>query len=129
MDRAGEPPSLARPGGVTYLHIPAKEPAALAAFYREVFGWRIRDEDSENPAFQDGSGDVIGHFVTDQDVAGEAGVRPYIYVGDVDTTVHEIAKRGGRVVREPFAEGALTVAVFADPAGNVLGVWRFGAPG
>jgi uncharacterized protein len=128
MDRAAEPPSLARPGGVTYLHIPASEPAALAVFYREVFGWGVRDEESSSPAFHDGSGHVIGHFVKEQEVAGDAGVRPYIYVEDVDATVQEIANHGGRVVKEPFAEGALTVAVIADPADNVLGVWRFGAP-
>jgi hypothetical protein len=28
------------------------------------------------PAFTDGTGHVIGHFVTDQPVAGESGVRP-----------------------------------------------------
>lgn len=128
MDRAAEPPSLARPGGVTYLHIPAKEPAILAAFYRDVFGWTIRDATSSSPAFQDGSGHVIGHFVKEQEVTDDAGVRPYVYVEDVHATVQKIAKHGGRVVREPFAEGALTVAVFADPAGNVLGVWKFGAP-
>jgi uncharacterized protein len=128
VGRAAEPPSLARPGGITYLHIPAQKPAVLAAFYREVFGWTIRDAASSSPAFQDGSGHVIGHFIEEQEAAGDAGVRPYVYVEDVDVAVREIVTHGGRVLRAPFAEGALTVAVFADPAGNVLGVWRFGAP-
>jgi uncharacterized protein len=128
MDRVAESPSLARPGGITYLHIPAREPAALAPFYRDVFGWTIRDAASSSPAFQDGSGHVIGHIVETQEVAGDAGVRPYVYVEDVYAAAQEIAKHGGRIVKAPFAEGALTVAVFADPAGNVLGVWQFGAP-
>jgi uncharacterized protein len=128
MSFAPEPPSLARPGGVTYLHIPTQDPRGTAVFYREVFSWAIRDLDSPSPAFQDGSGHVIGHFVSDQQVAGDAGVRPYVYVEDVSAVVEEIPKHGGRVLEAPFAEGALTVAIFADPQGNVLGVWRFGAP-
>lgn len=69
---------------------------------------------------------MIGHVVTDQSVAGESGVRPYIYVEDVRATVERIASSGGHVLEQPFAEGNLTVALFADLAGNVLGTWQFG---
>jgi len=31
---------------------------------------------------------------------------------------------GGRVVTPPYPEGTLRVALFADPAGTVLGVWQ-----
>jgi hypothetical protein len=123
----GEEPSLARPGGLSYLHIPTGDPRSTASFYGEVFGWSIRDADTDSPAFSDGSGHVIGHFVTDQSVAGDSGVRPYIYVDDVRATVEQIAANGGEVLKQPFAEGSLTVALFTDPAGNVLGVWQFGS--
>jgi predicted enzyme related to lactoylglutathione lyase len=76
MSASAEVPSLVRPGGVTYLHIPTEDPRSTAAFYEEVFGWSIRDAHSDSPAFTDGTGHVIGHFVTDQPVAGESGVRP-----------------------------------------------------
>jgi uncharacterized protein len=122
-----EGPSPARPGGVSYLHIPAADPRAGASFYEAVFGWSIRDPSAESPAFSDGSGHVIGHFVSDQSVAGDAGLRPYIYVDDVVATVERIVAHGGAVRRAPFAEGDLTVALFDDPAGNVLGVWQFGS--
>jgi predicted enzyme related to lactoylglutathione lyase len=68
---------------------------------------------------------VIGHFIDDQPVAGDAGVRLYIYVEDVQRAVERILANGGEVQRAPFAEGDLTVATFGDPAGNVLGVWQF----
>lgn len=45
----------------------------------------------------------------------------------VDTMVHTLAAitaHGGRVVRAPYAEGTLQVALFGDPAGNVLGIWQ-----
>jgi predicted enzyme related to lactoylglutathione lyase len=118
-------PSVARPGGISYLHIPSTEPSRTAAFYRSVFDWTIRDPDAQSPAFEDGSGHVIGHFVDEQPVAGDAGLRPYIYVEDVPATVERILANEGEVLKAPFAEGDLTVAIFSDPAGNVLGVWQF----
>lgn len=33
---------VARPGGVSYLRIPARDIAESAQFYRVVFGWRLR---------------------------------------------------------------------------------------
>lgn len=35
-----------------------------AAFYEAVFGWNV-DGDPAEPRFEDGTGHVIGHFVTD----------------------------------------------------------------
>jgi predicted enzyme related to lactoylglutathione lyase len=64
-----------RPGGVSYLRIPADQPAEAAAFYEFVFGWRVR-ADPDRGSFEDASGHVIGHFLADMQVAGEAGVRP-----------------------------------------------------
>ena len=51
-----------RPGGVSYLRIPAPDPQRTATFYAAVFGWTV-DNDRENPSFADGSGHVIGHFM------------------------------------------------------------------
>ena len=118
-------PSVFRVGGVSYLRIPAADPPRLGAFYEAVFGWDIRG-DRDEPGFTDGSGHVIGHFVSDQPVAGEAGIRPYVYVESVDETLAKVVAGGGEVVTAPYPEGDLWVATFRDPAGNVLGVWQTG---
>jgi uncharacterized protein len=112
-----------RPAGVSYLRIPAEEPKRAAAFYEAVFGWRV-DADREDPSFEDGTGHVIGHIDGEMKVSGRAGIRPYIYVESVDETAARIAECGGTVVTEPYPEGDLTVAVFRDPEGNVLGIWQ-----
>ena len=117
--------SVFRVGGISYLRFPARDPESLASFYEAVFGWAVRRE-REEPAFTDGSGHVIGHFVRNQDPAGEAGVRPYIFVDRVDETLERIVERGGALVEEPSPEGDLWVATFRDPAGNVVGVWQQG---
>ncbi len=119
-------PSVFRPGGVSYLRIPAPDPKRSAAFYASVFGWTV-DADREEPSFQDGTGHVIGHFMADLPVAGAAGVRPYVYVERVTDTLERAVAHGGEVATEPYPEGNLTVATFRDPAGNELGVWQQGA--
>ena len=126
MARREEEPRVFRVGGVSYLRIPAEDPRASAAFYEAVFGWSLGG-DPEDPSFEDGTGHVIGHFMTDQAIAGEAGVRPYIFVERVDETLDEVVAHGGEVVTTPYREGDLLVATFQDPAGNVLGVWQQGS--
>jgi uncharacterized protein len=114
-----------RVGGISYIRIPAVDPGRSAAFYEAVFGWRVR-RDSGDPAFEDGTGHVIGHFTADHTVAGEAGVRPYIFVERLDETLERVVAQGGEVVTPPYPEGDLWVATFRDPAGNELGAWQQG---
>jgi uncharacterized protein len=123
---AGEEPRVFRRGGISYLRIPAAEPRRSAAFYEAVFGWRV-DADRNDPSFEDGTGHVIGHFMADLPVAGEAGVLPYVFVERVDETLEKVVAQGGEVVTPPYPEGDLRVATFRDPAGNVIGVWQQGS--
>jgi predicted enzyme related to lactoylglutathione lyase len=115
--------SVFRPGDVSYLRIPAHNLAESAAFYAAVFGWKT---DGGAGRFEDATGHIIGHFRTDLPVAGEAGVIPYIYVRDIDTTLASLRESGGELTAEPYAEGDLWVAVARDPAGNAIGVWQQG---
>jgi hypothetical protein len=115
--------SVARPGGVSYLRIPARDIAESAEFYRAVFGWRLRG-DPGKPSFSDGTGHVIGHWRTDLPAAGEAGVLPYIYVTDLDDTLRKATGRGAEPVTPPYPEGSLRIATIRDPAGNVIGIWE-----
>jgi predicted enzyme related to lactoylglutathione lyase len=113
-----------RPNGVSYLHIPAPDPAQAVAFYREVFAWSIRDDEDDSPAFEDGSGHVIGHFIRELPVVGDGGHIPYVYVEAVDDTLDKVTTNGGTIIRSPFPEGDLLVATIHDPVGNLLGVWQ-----
>ena len=114
-----------RPGGISYLRIPATDPQTSADFYEAVFGWHVR-RDSDDPAFEDGSGHVIGHFSADHETAGESGVRPYVFVENLDDALERVRANGCEIVEEPYPEGDLWVALFRDPAGNVVGAWQHG---
>ena len=126
MPAAEESSPVFRDSGVSYLRIPANDPGPTAAFYRRVFGWTV-DTSRPDPSFEDGTGHVIGHFVAaGAEVAGAAGIRPYVYVDGIDAVLERVARHGGAGVEAPYAEGNLWVATFRDPAGNVVGVWQRG---
>jgi len=114
--------SIARPGGVSYLAIPARDVARSAAFYQAVFGWELRG-DPDQPSFSDGTGHVIGHWRTGLEPAGEAGVRPYVYAVDLEATLDRATAQGAEVLASPYPEGSLRIAVIKDPAGNAVGIW------
>jgi Acetyltransferase (GNAT) domain len=59
-----------------------------------------------------------------QAATGSDGLRAYIYVADVEQTLTAVLASGGQIVSPPYPEGTLRVALFADPAGNVLGIWQ-----
>jgi predicted enzyme related to lactoylglutathione lyase len=122
MSTAEDPPSVFRPGGVSYLHIPCGDPARAADFYEAVFGWTPR-RDSEEPAFADATGHVIGHFVAGEPASAGTGILPFVYVDDVAATLRIVERRGGRVEHAPRPEGSLLVATIRDPEANLIGVW------
>ena len=72
---SGVEATVARPGGVSYLRIPAHDLAQSAEFYRAVFGWQVRGR-PDAPSFSDGTGHVIGHWRTDLPAAGQAACCP-----------------------------------------------------
>ena len=118
---------LTRPGGISYLHIPAADVRQAATFYENAFGWTVRGHDTNRPSFDDGTGHVSGAWMTDQAISREPGLLPYIYVEHIDDTVVRIVARGGQIVDAPYSEGNLWVATFRDPAGNVIGLWQEGS--
>jgi len=42
------------------------------------------------------------------------------------TPIDAVTAHEGRVVKPAYPEGTLRVALVADPAGNVLGIWQSG---
>jgi predicted enzyme related to lactoylglutathione lyase len=116
--------SLARPGGLTYLEIPAMDVRQSSTFYANVLGWKSRGEDADPSRFSDPAGQLIGRFILDRHAARQPGLLPFVYVDDTDDAVQRAIEHGGEIVKPPYAEGNLRVAIVRDPAGNVIGLWR-----
>jgi predicted enzyme related to lactoylglutathione lyase len=120
--------SLPRPR-ICYFEIPALDPHKSADFYEKVFGWNIRRRDSAHPSFDDASGDISGAWVTGREIARTPGLMPYIWVDSIEEILKRIAAHGGAIVEpvHPDSPGSSSsIALFADPAGNVLGLHQQG---
>jgi uncharacterized protein len=107
---------------------------AAVAFYTELFGWDAEDTMPPNTP-----GNHYTCRLRGRDVAAIAS-RPdkapptdpawgtYVWVGSIDDATAKVKDAGGSVVMEPFdALDGGRIAIVADPAGAVLGVWQPGA--
>jgi len=115
---------LTRPGGLSYLEIPAVDAHQSAAFYQSVMGWILRDETAGEAKFSDPTGHLIGRWVTGRKISRRPGLLPFIYVDCIDEVVKRVVPNGGEIVRAPHPEGNLWISILRDPAGNVIGVWQ-----
>jgi predicted enzyme related to lactoylglutathione lyase len=57
-------PSTSVNGKLCYVEIPALDVARSAAFYQDVFGWKVRQRGDGQTAFDDTTGEVSGAWVT-----------------------------------------------------------------
>jgi predicted enzyme related to lactoylglutathione lyase len=95
-----------------------------ADFYRQVFGWHIRQRGDGHTAFDDGVGQVSGTWVRGRSPALEPGLLVYVMVDSVAATLDAIVANGGQVVQPIGADAPEITARFRDPAGNVIGLYR-----
>jgi molybdopterin synthase sulfur carrier subunit len=117
--------ALARPGAVSYLEIPTRDPAQSAGFAEQVFGWVVDWRGAQDVRFQDQAGQLLGRWVPDRPAAREAGLLPYVSVPSVGTALGQVEALGGAIVEARHREGNLVVATIRDPSGNLFGLWQF----
>jgi predicted enzyme related to lactoylglutathione lyase len=115
-------------GKICYLQIPALDVKRSADFYRDVFGWNIRDHGNGALAFDDGVGEVSGAWVTGRAPMSDVGLLVYIMVDDVAATADVILAQGGEIVQPIGGDAPEITARFRDPAGNVLGIYQEPVP-
>jgi predicted enzyme related to lactoylglutathione lyase len=111
-------------GKICYLEIPTTDIPRSVRFYSGVFGWKTRQRGDGATAFDDAVGDVSGAWVTGRPTSPTPGLMLYIMVDSVAATEKAIAAQGGRVVQPLCPDQPELIARFADPDGNVLGVYQ-----
>src|SRR5260221_6576135 len=111
-------------GRVCYIEIPAVDENRSAQFYERVFGWEIRRRGDGSLAFDDTVGEVSGTFVTGRPPGGPPGLLIHIMVADGRAALGAVVAGGGTIVRGIDPDAGEVFAWFADPAGNVLGVYQ-----
>jgi len=111
-------------GKICYLEIPTQDVARSVDFYRAVFGWGIRQRGDGAQAFDDGVGQVSGAWVEGRPVSPVPGLLLYVMVDSVQATIDAVRAHGGRIVQELGVDAPELTARFADPDGNVLGLYQ-----
>jgi len=111
-------------GKICYIEIPAFDIEQSVAFYQQVFGWNVRTRGDGSRAFDDGVGQVSGAWRLDRKPMTDVGLLIYIMVDSVAATVAKIEPAGGKIVQPIGADAPEITARFADPAGNILGLYQ-----
>lgn len=108
---------------IVHVEINAKDARKEQRFYQELFGWHI---DTNNPMgygmIDTHAGSGIGGGIG-QAQDGRAFVTFYVETADPEKVLAQAEKLGGRTVMKPTQlRPDLTIALLADPEGNVIGL-------
>jgi uncharacterized protein len=117
------PPARAN-GKICYIEMPAADIARSAKFYKQVFGWNIRQRGDGSTSFDDTTGEVSGAWVRGRPPAGTPGLLVYIMVDSVEAAVKAVVANGGEIVQAIGADAPEITARFRDPGGNVIGLYQ-----
>ncbi len=115
---------------IDYIELPAGELSATKAFYAQLFGWSWVDYGPTYSASQTGSIEIALNAAATPLPAHEPGaenaVGPLLLFSTADLEAVESAVRaaGGHIVSSIYPYPGGRRFHFADPSGNVLGVYQ-----
>jgi predicted enzyme related to lactoylglutathione lyase len=109
---------------IVHIEFKSSDFARTAAFYAKLFDWRTEQNASASYMKLDSTDGPSGGWVR-ADLVQSPGPIAYLLVDDLPAKLDAVERAGGRVlVRSlPFAGGG-EIGLFADPDGNVLGLWH-----
>jgi len=106
------------------------DPAKVSEFYSKVFEWKIQDMPEINYRVVDTGGQGINGGIMTPKRSGPwpGNMSFYIDVDDLASYRKRITAAGGKIlVEEQEVPGMGSFALFSDPDGRVLGIWKRGA--
>jgi predicted enzyme related to lactoylglutathione lyase len=111
-------------GKICYIEMPAKDIGVSSAFYKNVFGWNVRQSGDGRTAFDDATGQVSGAWLLGRPPAREPGLLLYIMVNSVAAILDAVVASGGVIVQPIGGDPPEITARFLDPGGNVIGLYQ-----
>jgi len=105
----------------------SENPERVSEFYENVFDWSVRHIPEMNYRLVEtgGDGGINGGIMTPQKGPWPGNLAFYIDVDDLDAYARKIEAAGGRiVVGKMDVPGVGQLALFEDPDGRVLGMWK-----
>ena len=108
---------------IVHLEFRSFDFARTSAFYAKVFDWRTENNATSTYMKLDADEGPSAGWVR-ADMSQAPGPLAYVVVDDLATTLAEVEAAGGRILVPKLAfAGGGEVALFADPDGNVVGLW------
>ena len=113
---------------VAFFEVISPDHERAQKFYGELFGWQV----AADPAMggyglvDTGAGeDAIGGGIGPSSAPGDAGVKIYVRVDDLEAFLDRAERLGGRRLLPPTdLPGEFgRFAIFTDPDGNQVGLW------
>jgi uncharacterized protein len=111
-------------GKICYVELPATDIEISASFYKNSFGWTIRQRGDGATAFDDPVGEVSGAWVKGRQPMTEVGLLFYIMVDDINKAIEAVTANGGSIVQPVGMDAPEITARFSDPAGNIVGLYQ-----
>jgi hypothetical protein len=110
---------------IVHTEVPAKDPAALCAFYSALFGWQFETAPNMENYHMASTvpGEMGNGFAICPREDQEQPVN-YVSVESVAASAADVERLGGTVLHRFTVPGMGHGAITADPEGNTLGLWQ-----
>ncbi len=108
---------------VVHWEITGKNGAQLQEFYARLFDWQINADNPYQYGRVDTQSDqgINGGIATANESTNRVTI--YVQVADLQATLDKAESLGGKTLMPPMEiPGAVTMALFSDPDGNVTGL-------
>ena len=109
---------------IVHFEIMGKDAIRLQRFYAQLFGWKVGEAMPDMGFYglvDGGSSGLAGGI--GQEPGGSTRVTVYVQVPDLQAALDQAVAMGGNVVMPPTEiPGLVSMAHFADPDGNVIGL-------
>jgi predicted enzyme related to lactoylglutathione lyase len=111
---------------IVHVEIPSTDPKTSGKFYADLFGWDIQaDNDFEYVMFNPGEGPGGGFTNIDGENTKPGDVLMYVSTTDLESSLAKAESLGGkRVMGETEVPGMGWFAIFVDPSGNRIALWK-----
>jgi predicted enzyme related to lactoylglutathione lyase len=106
---------------VVHFEVVGSDGAKLQQFYGELFGWKINADNPMNYGIVDNGGEGINGGVG-QAPDGSRQVTWYVQVPSIDDYLQKAEGMGGKTVMPRTEMDMVTMAMVADPEGNIVGL-------
>jgi predicted enzyme related to lactoylglutathione lyase len=114
-------PKRAPMPAVVHWEVQARDLERQQQFFANLFGWKIDTNNPMSYGMISGAGkDTIGGGIGPAQDA--ARVTVYVQVPDINATLERATTLGGQTVMPRSAYGPVTMALFRDLEGNVIGL-------